>query len=86
MPDMLLGIGTIKNAKQAQSYLEAEADYIVCPSTNKEVAEVTHSAGLLWIPGCMTPTEIATAENAGAKLVKIFPGNILGTTLYNSSN
>lgn len=78
MPDLLLGIGTIKNADQAKNYISAGADFIVCPSTNPEVATVTHEAGLLWIPGCMTPTEIATAENAGANLVKIFPGNILG--------
>lgn len=78
MPDMLLGIGTIKNKNQAKQYIDAGADFIVCPSTNTEVAQVTQDAGLLWIPGCMTPTEIAMAENAGAELVKIFPGNLLG--------
>jgi 2-dehydro-3-deoxyphosphogluconate aldolase/(4S)-4-hydroxy-2-oxoglutarate aldolase len=78
MPDMLLGIGTIKTADQAKQYIAAGADFIVCPTINEQVAEVTHEAGLLWIPGCMTPTEIAAAEMAGATLVKIFPGNILG--------
>jgi 2-dehydro-3-deoxyphosphogluconate aldolase/(4S)-4-hydroxy-2-oxoglutarate aldolase len=78
MPGMLLGIGTIKNIQQAQEYLDAGTDFIVCPSTNAEVANITHAAGLLWIPGCMTPTEITAAENAGAALVKIFPGNLLG--------
>lgn len=78
IPEMLLGIGTIKNKEQAKQYIDAGADFIVCPSTNTDVAEVTKTAGLLWIPGCMTPTEIATAENAGAELVKIFPGNLLG--------
>ena len=78
MPGMLLGIGTIKNKQQAKQYIKAGADFIVCPSMNAEVAKVTHNAGLLWIPGCMTPTEIAAAENSGAGIVKIFPGNILG--------
>ena len=78
MPDMLLGIGTIKTADQAKQYMDAGADFIVCPTINEQVANVTHEAGLLWIPGCMTPTEIAAAEMAGATLVKIFPGNILG--------
>jgi 2-dehydro-3-deoxyphosphogluconate aldolase/(4S)-4-hydroxy-2-oxoglutarate aldolase len=78
MPDMLLGIGTIKNKDQAQQYIDAGADYIVCPSMNKKVGKLAQQAGLLWIPGCMTPTEIAAAENAGATIVKIFPGNILG--------
>ncbi|MGB8195202.1 MAG: bifunctional 4-hydroxy-2-oxoglutarate aldolase/2-dehydro-3-deoxy-phosphogluconate aldolase [Chitinophagaceae bacterium] len=78
MPDLQLGIGTIKNGQQAQSYIDAGADFIVCPTTEPGVGLVTHAAGLLWIPGCMTPTEIAVAEASGARLVKIFPGNILG--------
>jgi 2-dehydro-3-deoxyphosphogluconate aldolase/(4S)-4-hydroxy-2-oxoglutarate aldolase len=78
MPELQLGIGTIKNAQQAEQYLAAGADFIICPSMNSDVAAVTAAAGKLWIPGCMTPTEIADAENAGASMVKIFPGNILG--------
>ena len=78
MPELQLGIGTIKTKKQARKYIEAGADFIVCPSINEEVGEVVQDEKLLWIPGCMTPTEIATAENAGAEIVKIFPGNLLG--------
>ena len=77
-PGLHLGIGTIKNKTQAKQFIEAGADYIICPSMNEEVAMVTHDAYLLWIPGCMTATEIAAAENAGASLVKIFPGSLLG--------
>ena len=80
LPGILIGIGTIKNKQQAKQYIKAGADFIVCPSMNEEVAKVTHDAGLLWIPGCMTPTEIAAAENSGATIVKLFPGNILGTS------
>lgn len=78
MQGLILGIGTIKTRKAAKKFMEAGADFIVCPSVNEEVGQVVEEENLLWIPGCMTPTEIATAENAGAKLVKIFPGNILG--------
>ena len=78
MPGLQLGIGTIKTKKQAKKYIEAGADFIVCPSINEEVGEVVIGEKLLWVPGCLTPTEIATAENAGADIVKIFPGNILG--------
>lgn len=78
MPGMLIGIGTIKNKEQALQYIEAEADYIVGPSMNKKVGALAQKEGLLWIPGCMTPTEIAGAERAGAAVVKLFPGNILG--------
>lgn len=80
MPGIQLGIGTIKNPEQAHSYIDAGADFIVCPTTEPEVAKASHNAGLLWIPGCMTPTEIGKAEAAGARLVKIFPGNMLGPT------
>jgi 2-dehydro-3-deoxyphosphogluconate aldolase / (4S)-4-hydroxy-2-oxoglutarate aldolase len=77
-PDLLLGIGTIKDVGAARSFIGIGADYIICPAMNPDVAEVTHKAGLQWIPGCMTPTEIAGAELNGAKLVKLFPGNLLG--------
>ena len=78
MAGLQLGIGTIKTKKQAKKFIEAGADFIVCPSFNEEVAEVTQEAGLLWVPGCLTTTEIANAEQAGATIVKIFPGNVLG--------
>ncbi len=78
MPEMVLGIGTIKSAAQAQQFVEAGAAFLVCPNLNLEVAAVAHKAQLMWIPGCMTPTEISAAEQAQAQVVKIFPGNILG--------
>lgn len=78
MPELLLGIGTVKNTAVAQAYLDAGAPFIICPSMNEAVGKLVQSAAVLWIPGCMTPTEIAAAENAGAALVKIFPGNLLG--------
>jgi len=78
LPGLKLGIGTIKSEAQAEDYIAAGADFIVCPSINVDVARVCNKAQLLWIPGCMTPTEVATAENAGATLVKIFPGTLLG--------
>src|SRR5215213_5974314 len=78
MPGLLLGIGTIKNPEQAERYIDAGADFIVCPTTEPAVGAVVQDAGLLWIPGCMTPTEIGRAEATGARLVKIFPGNVLG--------
>jgi len=77
-PDLLLGIGTIKTPQVASTFIGIGADYIICPSVNPEVAKVTQQAGLQWIPGCMTPTEIALAEQAGAEMVKLFPGNLLG--------
>lgn len=75
---MHLGIGTIKNAGQAKAFVDAGADYLISPGVVEEAADVAAQNGLLYVPGCMTPTEIIRAESFGATLVKIFPGNVLG--------
>lgn len=75
---MHLGIGTIKTAEQANAFVDAGADYLISPGVVEAAAEVADKAGLLYVPGCMTPTEIIRAESLGATLVKIFPGNIVG--------
>ena len=76
--DMQLGVGTVKSVDDAGKFIDAGADFVVCPVVNPEVAVVTHKNGLLWMPGCFTNTEIYTAEVAGASLMKIFPGNLAG--------
>lgn len=78
MPDMYLGIGTIKNAADAKTFTEMGADFIVSPIINPAIAEYCNGAGIFWVPGCMTPTEIALAEENKAQLVKLFPGSSLG--------
>ncbi|MBI1342257.1 MAG: bifunctional 4-hydroxy-2-oxoglutarate aldolase/2-dehydro-3-deoxy-phosphogluconate aldolase [Terrimonas sp.] len=78
MNDMLLGIGTIKNREQAQQYVEAGADFLVSPGFVPEVADFAKTRDLFYAPGCMTPTEIIAAENAGIGFIKLFPGNMLG--------
>jgi len=78
MPDMLLGIGTIKNLNQAEEYYKAGADFFISPGFVPEIAAFLKSKEVLYSPGCMTPTEIIAAENAGVKFIKLFPGNVLG--------
>jgi 2-dehydro-3-deoxyphosphogluconate aldolase/(4S)-4-hydroxy-2-oxoglutarate aldolase len=75
---MYLGIGTIKNGEMAQAFIDEGADYLVCPGLVESVAAVADKNNMLWVPGCMTPSEIIKAEELGAKFVKLFPGNILG--------
>jgi 2-dehydro-3-deoxyphosphogluconate aldolase/(4S)-4-hydroxy-2-oxoglutarate aldolase len=79
MPGLLLGVGTIKNLQQAHEYLAAGADFLVSPGFVAEVALYCVSKDVFYAPGCMTPTEIIAAENAGIKFIKLFPGNMLGT-------
>ena len=78
MPGLVLGVGTIKNLKDAKNYMAAGADFLVSPGFVKEVADYTVSKNIFYAPGCMTPSEIIAAENAGIKFIKLFPGNILG--------
>lgn len=78
MPDLLLGIGTIKNLQQAKEYHKVGADFFISPGFVSEVADFLNTEGMLYSPGCMTPTEIIAAENAGVKFIKLFPGNMLG--------
>jgi 2-dehydro-3-deoxyphosphogluconate aldolase/(4S)-4-hydroxy-2-oxoglutarate aldolase len=78
MKDLYLGIGTIKSADMASAFVDAGADFLISPVFDASVCDVAYLNKLLWIPGCMTPTEIHEAEKAGCTLVKLFPGNVLG--------
>lgn len=78
MPGLLLGVGTIKNLQQAKDFENVGADFFISPGFVPEVAVYLISKDLFYSPGCMTPTEIIAAENAGVKFIKLFPGNMLG--------
>jgi len=84
MPGLELGIGTIKSVQEAEAFIAAGADFIVSPLVNPEVGKLAAQHNLLWIPGCMTPTEIYTAQQNEAALIKIFPANILGPEFVSS--
>jgi 2-dehydro-3-deoxyphosphogluconate aldolase/(4S)-4-hydroxy-2-oxoglutarate aldolase len=78
MPGLLLGVGTIKNMQHATDYMSAGADFLVSPGFVPDVAAYCVSNDIFYAPGCMTPSEIIAAENAGSKFIKLFPGNMLG--------
>jgi 2-dehydro-3-deoxyphosphogluconate aldolase/(4S)-4-hydroxy-2-oxoglutarate aldolase len=77
-PDLVLGIGTIYDAKQAAEFIQMGADFMLQPFTTPEVGEICAKHDVPWMPGTMTLTEIRNAEVLGAKIVKIFPGNVVG--------
>lgn len=78
LKDMYLGVGTIKNSESARTFIDAGCDYIISPGLVECVAKVADANNILWVPGCMTPSEVIAAENLGAKMIKLFPGNIIG--------
>jgi len=82
--DMLLGVGTIKTLKQAESYLNIGADFLVSPGLIPEVVDYANSKNIFYAPGCMTPSEIIAAENKGIAFIKLFPGNLLGPEFVSS--
>ncbi len=79
---ILLGSGTVTTAKQAEATIEAGAEFVVSPSLHPEVIAATVAAGKLSIPGALTPTEVITAERAGADYIKIFPCSAMGGASY----
>ena len=76
--DMLLGIGTIKSADAANAFIHEGADFLISPAWVDEVFDICNEKNYLWIPGCVTSTEIAKAEVKAFTMVKLFPGSLLG--------
>jgi 2-dehydro-3-deoxyphosphogluconate aldolase/(4S)-4-hydroxy-2-oxoglutarate aldolase len=77
-PDLVLGIGTVYDEKQAGEFIQMGADFMLQPFTTPSVGELCTKHDVPWMPGTMTLTEIRNAEVLGAKIVKIFPGNVVG--------
>lgn len=84
MPDMLLGIGTIKNETQASAYHKAGADFLISPCYYQPISDYVQQHNLTWIPGCMSASEINLAEQNGVGFVKLFPGNLLGPSFMSA--
>jgi 2-dehydro-3-deoxyphosphogluconate aldolase/(4S)-4-hydroxy-2-oxoglutarate aldolase len=77
-PGIMIGTGSVMDAPTAALYMQLDADFIVSPVLNAEVAKTCNRRKVLWIPGCGTLTEISEAEELGAEIVKIFPGTSVG--------
>jgi 2-dehydro-3-deoxyphosphogluconate aldolase/(4S)-4-hydroxy-2-oxoglutarate aldolase len=84
MPDLLFGAGTIKMVKDAIAFEQADADFFVAPNLNEGVGSFANDRDMLWIPGCMTPSEIHDAQTNHAAVIKIFPANVLGPGFINA--
>ncbi len=75
---LLLSVGTVQNEEQANAFIDAGADVIISPFYSEEVNKACNAQNKVYIPGCMTPTEIHNALKAGCTMIKIFPGNVVG--------
>ena len=77
-PDMMLGAGSVVDAPTAALYVAEGASFVVGPNLNPEVARFCNRRKVAYSPGCATASEIATAEELGVEIVKIFPGETIG--------
>jgi len=76
--DVILGAGTVLTPDVAENAINAGAVFIVSPGTNTATIAKAKEMGAAVFPGALTPTEVITAWQAGADMVKIFPANVMG--------
>ena len=81
---MAFGAGTVTSVEMVEMAKAAGSRFIISPDTNEAVIRATVAAGMVSIPGALTPTEVAQAHNYGADFVKLFPANAMGPTYLKS--
>ena len=79
---MVFGAGTVTTVEMLELAKNAGAKFIVSPDTNEEVIRATVAAGMVSMPGALTPTEVVTAHRWGADFVKLFPAGTQGTAYF----
>jgi 2-dehydro-3-deoxyphosphogluconate aldolase/(4S)-4-hydroxy-2-oxoglutarate aldolase len=77
-PGFIVGVGSIVDAPTAALYIAAGANFIVGPGFDPQIAKLCNRRKILYMPGCATETEIASAEEYGAEICKVFPGETVG--------
>jgi len=75
---ILLGAGTVLDTETARVAILSGAEFIVSPAVNTQVIELCRRYSKLIMPGALTPTEVVTAWQAGADIIKIFPSELTG--------
>lgn len=78
IPSIALGVGTVLDSISARIAILAGADFIVSPGFDLETAKLCNLYQIPYLPGCVTFTEITTALENGADIVKLFPGSLVG--------
>lgn len=81
-PDILIGAGTVLDPETARMCILEGAKFVVSPALNLKTIEMCHRYSIAVLPGALTPTEIVTAWQAGADVVKVFPASAMGGAKY----
>ncbi len=80
--ELIVGAGTVLDAETARACMLAGAQFIVSPALNLNTIEMCRRYSIAVMPGALTPTEVVTAWQAGADMVKVFPCNAMGGASY----
>jgi 2-dehydro-3-deoxyphosphogluconate aldolase/(4S)-4-hydroxy-2-oxoglutarate aldolase len=78
---VLFGAGSVLDAETARAAILAGAGFIVAPTLDLAVLQICNRYGIPVMPGCYTPTEMLTAWQAGADMIKLFPASVGGPSL-----
>jgi len=81
-PDILIGAGTVLDPETARMCILEGAQFVVSPALNLATIDMCHRYSIAVLPGALTPTEIVTAWQAGADVVKVFPASAMGGASY----
>lgn len=76
--DGIVGVGSVLGAQDALDAIQVGAEFVVSPVCKRSVVDTAHQQGVPALPGALTPTEIQTAHEAGADVVKVFPASTMG--------
>ncbi len=82
MQDTIVGVGSVLDPETARCAILAGAEYVVSPTLNLDVIQMARRYGKVVMPGGFTPTEILTAWQAGADVVKVFPASVGGPSYF----
>jgi 2-dehydro-3-deoxyphosphogluconate aldolase/(4S)-4-hydroxy-2-oxoglutarate aldolase len=80
--EIIIGVGSVLDIQTAKDAIKAGAKYVVSPILKKEIIEVVHEYDAVSMPGCFTPTEIYSAYEFGADVIKVFPADTLGMQFF----
>lgn len=82
MPELMVGAGTVIDARTARACMDAGAAFLTSPGLDLDIVQLAGDAGILMIPGALTPSEITAACKAGVDFIKIFPCSLVGGANY----
>jgi 2-dehydro-3-deoxyphosphogluconate aldolase/(4S)-4-hydroxy-2-oxoglutarate aldolase len=80
--NIIIGVGSVLNNKTAEAAIKAGAKFVVSPILKMEIIDISHKYNIPAMPGCFTPTEIQSAFEYGADIIKVFPADAVGIEFF----